>query len=228
MLLGDLEQRAGVDLGDLLHGLAAAPFRPDSAAKSSSASASSTGGCWSSSVERLARDLLGGQHGEVGDLVADLLDRAARLVLDVAARVCSSSSSRCCAGLGDRLSACVARPPCARARRCRRPARAPRAAARGTPRAARRPPARARSAASIESSIAFAALVERLRDPRERDLAEHVERDAEGDQRPDHQPEARADEEAAAAVLAVGLRRGRACRLARHLEEEGDQAEDDA
>ena len=37
--------------------------------------------------ERLARDLLGGEHGEVGDLVADLLDRAARLGLDVAARL---------------------------------------------------------------------------------------------------------------------------------------------
>src|SRR5258707_9567086 len=35
-------------------------------------------------VERLARDLLGGEDRQVGDLVADLLDRAARLGLDVA------------------------------------------------------------------------------------------------------------------------------------------------
>src|SRR5215218_4201698 len=36
-------------------------------------------------VERLARHLLGGPDGEVGDLLADLLDRAAGLGLDVAA-----------------------------------------------------------------------------------------------------------------------------------------------
>src|SRR6185312_7107962 len=35
-------------------------------------------------VERLARDLLGREDREVGDLVADLLDRAPRLGLDVA------------------------------------------------------------------------------------------------------------------------------------------------
>ena len=35
-------------------------------------------------VERLARDLLGREDRQVGDLVADLLDRAARLGLDVA------------------------------------------------------------------------------------------------------------------------------------------------
>src|SRR3954453_8233319 len=35
-------------------------------------------------VERLARDLLGREHGQVGDLVADLLDRAPRLGVDVA------------------------------------------------------------------------------------------------------------------------------------------------
>src|SRR3954467_14632300 len=35
-------------------------------------------------VERLARDLLGREDRQVGDLVADLLDRAPRLGLDVA------------------------------------------------------------------------------------------------------------------------------------------------
>src|SRR5512132_1933225 len=38
-------------------------------------------------VERLARDLLGGQDRQVRDLAADLLDRAARLGLDVVARL---------------------------------------------------------------------------------------------------------------------------------------------
>src|SRR4029079_6364207 len=37
--------------------------------------------------ERLAGHLLGRQHGEIGDLVTDLLDRAARLGLDVAPRL---------------------------------------------------------------------------------------------------------------------------------------------
>ena len=35
--------------------------------------------------ERLARDLLGREHGQVGDLAADLIDRAAGLGLDVTA-----------------------------------------------------------------------------------------------------------------------------------------------
>ena len=89
VLLGDLEQRARVDLGDLLHGSSAPPSvsLAESVEKSSSPRASSTRRRWSSSVERLARDLLGRQDGEVGDLVADLLDRAPRLGLDVAARL---------------------------------------------------------------------------------------------------------------------------------------------
>ena len=96
VLLRDLEQRAGVDLGDLLHALVAVPFRRrrrqlgevdlrqrllDEAAVVLR-------------VERLAGDLLGGGDRQVRDLPAELVERAAGLVLDVAARL-ASISSRC-------------------------------------------------------------------------------------------------------------------------------------
>ena len=88
--------------------------------------------------QRLARDLLGGDHGEVGDLLADLLERAARLGLDVAPRgrhqLLALLGGLRLRLVGQRLGRL------ARARRrCPPPARGPRAAARGTPRAARRP-----------------------------------------------------------------------------------------
>ena len=44
------------------------------------------------------------QHGEVGDLVADLLDRAARLGLDVAARLLQQLLALLARGLLERLS----------------------------------------------------------------------------------------------------------------------------
>ena len=138
-------------------------------------------------VERLARDLLRGDHGERGHLLADAVERAARLRLDLAAGLLHQLLAR---GSWPPTStpprAC--RPPCARARRCPPPARAPRRAGRGTPRAARRPPcACARPPGSTPRSRA--ALVERLLDARVGVLVEHPERDAERDQRPDHQPE---------------------------------------
>src|ERR687896_596971 len=37
--------------------------------------------------ERLARDLLGGDHGHVRDLLAELVERAAGIMLDVAPRL---------------------------------------------------------------------------------------------------------------------------------------------
>src|SRR3954469_23704175 len=52
-LLGDLEQRARVDLGDLLHRYSPPVLSPASAAKSSSATASSTSWRWSSCVSDL-------------------------------------------------------------------------------------------------------------------------------------------------------------------------------
>ena len=61
-----------------------APRSPESAAKSSSASGLLDEPALVVVGQRLARDLLRGEHGEVGDLGADLLDRAARLGLDVA------------------------------------------------------------------------------------------------------------------------------------------------
>ena len=83
LLARDLEQRAGVDLGELLHQLLRRS-RTEIAEKSSSASASSTSRRWSASVERLARDLLGGHDRQVGDLLADVVERALGRGLDVA------------------------------------------------------------------------------------------------------------------------------------------------
>ncbi len=151
-VLGDLEQRPCVDRGDLLH----QPRRssPDRDAKSSSDSASSTSRFWSSLVERLARDLLGGEHGEVGDLGADLLDRAARLGLDVACASAPSSPRawRCASAddLGLRVLAGLARAgdDLVRLRR------GPRRAARGTRRGCSSASRRVCSASSIDSSIA--------------------------------------------------------------------------
>ena len=55
--------------------------------KSSSARASSTSRFWSSAVSDLRVTFSVASDGEVGDLVADLLDGAARLGLDVPARL---------------------------------------------------------------------------------------------------------------------------------------------
>src|SRR4029079_16584663 len=78
LVLRGLEERAGVDGGDLLHGLAPLWLsgerrKVELLERLLDEPALVLGG------ERLARHLLRGQHGEVGDLGADLLDRATRL-----------------------------------------------------------------------------------------------------------------------------------------------------
>ena len=83
-LLGDLEERSRVDLGDLLHGLAASlPAGERREVELGQRLVDE-----SALVllrQRAARHLLGGGDGEVGDLTADLGDRAPGLGLDVAA-----------------------------------------------------------------------------------------------------------------------------------------------
>ena len=152
-LLRGLEERAAVDLGDLLHELVPAPSVGEAPRSRGRASASSTRRRWSSSVERLARDLLGGEHRQVGDLVADLLDRAPRLGLDVAAGLLHQLLALD-AGPLERLLLRLSRRPCARGRRSPRPgAGPPGGAARYSARISSAS-AFVRSAVSIDSSIA--------------------------------------------------------------------------
>jgi hypothetical protein len=170
--------------------------------------------------ERLARDLLGGRDREVGDLLAQLVERSARLVLDVAPGL-GEQLLALLHGLGLRLVLDVL-------------ARLARAGDDVLGLLARLAQA---GAVLLEQLVGLllgalrrvdrlldrhAAPVQRLGDPRERELVQEVERDAEREQRPDHQPEARADEEAAASAL-LGC-----CEQDPHrLEEERDQAEDE-
>src|SRR3954447_21956398 len=208
LLLRDLEQRAGVDGGDLLHGLVALLGRQRGEVELAQRLLDVPP--LVGAVERLARDLLGRKHGQVGDLGADLLDRAARLGLDVAA------------GLLHHLLALGAR-----FRERLLLGRLGRAAG---PRddlvrlAARVGEPLAVLAQQLVGLLAHLrgvvdrfldrvlALVERLADARERDLGKQPEREAEDEQRPDHQADVRADEE------------GVCCELDHGLEEEGDQA----
>ena len=150
-------------------------------------------------VERLAGDLLGGHHRQVGDLLADLVERPAGLRLDVLARGLHQLLA-VLLGVGLGLVLARARRPCGRGRRCRRPARAPPSGGRGTPRAARRPPAWSAPRPRSTPGSPWRA----CRAPRRcagRRAPQDQERDAEGDQRPDHQPELGRDQEAAALVL---------------------------
>ena len=104
--------------------------------KSSSPIASSIRRRWSSSVEDLAGHLRGRLERQVGDLGADLLERALRLGLDLA---CASPRARRCAvGLGLLLQRARAarRRPCAPRRGSPPPRRAPARSAPGAPRAA--------------------------------------------------------------------------------------------
>ena len=83
-LLGDLEERSRVDLGDLLHGLAAslpAGERREVELRQRLVDEAAL----VLLRQRAARHLLRGGDGEVGDLAADLGDRAPGLGLDVAA-----------------------------------------------------------------------------------------------------------------------------------------------
>ena len=91
--LATLEQRVGVDAGDLLHsrrspcGLRCRQAREKSHAPRRGAVPpdESTSGPRQCQRRALARHLLGRQHGEVGDLLADPLEGAPGLGLDVAA-----------------------------------------------------------------------------------------------------------------------------------------------
>ena len=163
VLLGDLEQRARVDLCDLLQ----ADYLPSRrlagrAPRSRARRAPPRPGALVAPVERLAGHLLGRQHGQVRDLVADLLDRAPRLGLDVAARLLeqllallagrlerlalvllgrlararTTISSDCCARLAQPLAVLLEQlraPPRARARTPRSPPRSPSGACRAPP-----------------------------------------------------------------------------------------------
>ena len=162
VLLGDLEQRRARRPGRSLPwpSSACSPLRAE---KSSSPSASSTRRCWSSAVERLARDLLGRE--DVRSATSLRISWIARRVsASMSRRVCSSSSSRLARRGLERLALVAPRRPCARGRRSRRPARGP-------------PCRRSRYSASSSSASALRAvggvdrlldrllaLVERLRD----------------------------------------------------------------
>ncbi len=92
VLLGDVEQRVAVHAGDLLHQLIPASVRCPALPLAGQGAEVDLGERLLDQllvvvvVERLARDLLGREDGEVGDLLADLLQRAPRLRLDVLAR----------------------------------------------------------------------------------------------------------------------------------------------
>ena len=148
-----------------------------SALKSSSDSASSTRRRWSSSVSVLRVTF------SVASTVRSATSRriswiARRVSASMSRRVCSISCSRWAlasswASRSWRLGGCVP------GRRSRRPARGPPSAARGTRRGARRPRCGCARRASIDSSIARWRLSSASRDPREDELAQDEQRDAE-------------------------------------------------
>ena len=84
LLLGDVEQRLAVDASDLLHQFLDASL-PLSAPKSTSLRASSTSRFWSSAVSDLRATFSVARIGQVGDLLADLVERPLGLGLDVLA-----------------------------------------------------------------------------------------------------------------------------------------------
>ena len=162
-------------------------------------------------VERLARDLLGGHDRQVGDLPADVVERALGGRLDVALGALG--------GLGGDLAAPAPWPRCSCVSAVWR--------ARWTISSdcARASFRRSRYSASILSASSrvrcggvdrvfdrLLARSERLADAREREPCEQHHRDAEHEQRPHHQPDARLDQEAA-----VGGKRMMACEGIRGL-----------
>ena len=151
LLLRDLEQRARVDRGDLFHGASRAPS-PDSAEKSSSASASSTSRCWSSSVSVLrvtfsvARTVRSATSLRISWIARRVSASMSRRVCSISSsrlRLASSSDSRSCSSPALRARATISS-ACSRAslRRSRYSASSSSASV------------RVRSAVSIESSIA--------------------------------------------------------------------------
>ena len=203
LLLGDLEQRARVYLGDLFHAsMATCSLGPSS--RSASAREVELGERLLDQAplvvarQRLAGHLLGRQHRQVGDLAADLLDRAAGLGLDVAP------------GLLEHLLALGARRRRRASRSCASAAwRARVTISSACPRASL---SRSRYSASTFSASSRMLLAPRrssprspsarrssaLRDQREHPLAQDRQRDHEHDQRPDHQPHVGGDQERAA------------------------------
>src|SRR5215211_2403037 len=148
-------------------------------------------------VERLARDLLGGDHGERRHLAADVVDRPARLGVDVAAgglHQLLPLLARLRAGTLALRVGILARPHddvlglLARLLQ-------PRPVL--LEQLVRLAPGALGGVDRVRDRLGAA--VERLPDPREGDSVKQVERDAERDQRPDHEPHVGADEEAAAA-----------------------------
>ena len=153
----DLEQRVGVDAGDLLHRLAPrSSRRRRGREKSTSASASSTRRFWSSSSSDLRVTF------SVASTVRSatslrICSSERRVSVSMSRRAAATSSSRLALPSAVASATRPSRPPCGRGRRCRRPARAPRCSRCAVlARAARRPPRAGASAASMFSLIAFA------------------------------------------------------------------------
>ena len=147
-------------------------------------------------VERLASHLLGREHRQVGDLLADAVKRAPGLELDVAARrgdellalVAAGRRSIRLGGLGGlagsdhdvvRLLSGLLEALAVLAEQLVRL---------GTLRLGR--------VDAVPDGVG--ALLERLTDPRQRDPREDEQRQPEREQRPDHQPERGRDQEVAA------------------------------
>src|SRR5215218_854787 len=183
-------------------------------------------------VERLARDLLGRDDREVGYLLADLVERAAGLGLDVLAR---RGHQLLAVLLGRGLGLVHVR--------VGRLARA------GDDVLRLLTGLLEPGAVLLEQLVGLdlgprrsvdrlldrqTAAVECLADQREGELAQDQQRDAERDQRPEHQPDVGRYEEASALLLGAALS-GRyqqrrdvgECLQRAGLEEEGDQAEDE-
>ena len=186
-LLRRPEQRVGIYAGDLLH----QPLRDSASGERREVDLGERlldQPLLVGVVERLAGHLLGREHGQVGDLLADLLERAPRLGLDVAcARRRPAPRAWPCPRRSPRRPR--SRTPCARGRRCRPPARAPPSAAGGTRPAARRPPRGSARTPSMFSRIALARFssASPIRGKANFESTNMVTPKSE--QRPDHQPE---------------------------------------
>ena len=138
--------------------------------------------------ERLARDLLGGEQDQLGDLAPDLVERLRASPGSIwrsvsSRRRCRSSSVSLAHPLALRV-----RRPCAPPRGSPRPRCAPAPISAWCSSSRPRASSRALSASSTDCRIALAAVVDQLLDRAERVALQHEEGDREADQRPDHQP----------------------------------------
>jgi hypothetical protein len=157
-------------------------------------------------VERLAGHLLGGEDRQVGDLGADLLDRAARLGLDVATRLLEQLLA-----LGPRPLDCLALAHLAGLARAGDDllGLGARLAQPGAVLLEQRGRIGTRALRRLDRLLDRPlALLERLGDGGPRVLAQDEERHQEGEERPDHQPHIGTDEEVARLLLCgLGQRR---------------------